>query len=99
MEKIVSFLAAVTGVWKRIAAALPLLAGAGSVLLGAGGLLVEISHAPNGGAIFHILQNLTSDPNAGLIMAGLTALGIHSNHASNVAALKAIPPSPPQTPA
>lgn len=88
MDTIVSILGKVSGIWKKVAAVLPLLAGAGSLLVGVGGLLLELAHSTNAGGALHVIQNLQSDPNTALIVGGLTALGVHTNHTSNVAAIQ-----------
>ncbi len=91
MDTIVNLYASATGIWKKVAAFLPLVAGAGSILVGAGGILNELSSAANAAAALHVAQGLASDPNTAMVIAGLTALGIHSNHADNKAAIAAVP--------
>jgi len=54
-----------------------------------GGLGLEIGHAANAAALLTIMQGLKSDPNVGLIIAGLGALGVHVNHSANVVATQA----------
>ena len=87
MNTIIGWIANLTGIWKKVATVLPMIAGAGSLLVGAGGVLLEVAHAGNAGAALKVIQGLTSDPNTAMIIAGLTAIGIHSNHSSNVAAI------------
>ena len=87
MDTIISLYAGASGLWKKVSAYLPLVLGAGSVLTGLGGILGEFGHAANAGAFFALAQNLQHDPNAALVIAGLAALGIHTNHTGNVAAI------------
>lgn len=84
MDFIINLYAGASGLWKKVAALLPLLAGAGSVLVGAGSILIALSHVANAAAALAVIKSLTaSDPNVIMIMAGLTALGIHTNHTEN----------------
>ena len=104
MDLIATIIGNITGAWKKVAAFLPLVAGAGSVLAGAGGILLELSHSANAGGALAILKGLQADPNTALIVTGLTALGLHQNHLGNVAAIQATQPQaqanplPPSTP-
>lgn len=87
MDMIVNACASVSGVWKKIAAFLPLLLGAGSVLSGLAGFCMEFGHAANAAALLKLAQGLQTDPNTALVLAGLAALGINTNHKSNAAVL------------
>jgi hypothetical protein len=83
----INLYANMTGLWKKIAGWLPLIIGLGTLLSGISGLLLELGHAANVTAILNIFKNLQSDSNTALIIAGLGALGIHTNHASTTAVL------------
>lgn len=102
MDFIVNTYANISGLWKKIAAFLPMVAGAGSVLVGAGNICVEFSKADSAATALHIFQSLTTDPNTAMVIAGLTALGIHTNHTDNKTAIAATQtpsvPIPPATP-
>jgi hypothetical protein len=100
MDFIVNTFASVSGLWKKVAQYLPLLAGVGSVLVGGGSILLALGRAGNAAAAIHVIQGLSAqDPNVIMIVGGLTAMGIHSNHSENKAAIAdattpAVPPKP-----
>lgn len=100
MDTIVNAIAAISGLWKKAASLLPLLVGAGSVLVGAGNIALALGHAADAAAALHIIQGLgAGDPNVMLIVGGLTALGVHTNHQDVVAQVQAAPvPAPAQPP-
>lgn len=87
MDKILNLIAGLTGAWKKVAAWLPLLCGAGSLLLGVGGFLIEVGKAADFASAYHILSAWQSDPNTALVTAGLLALGVHTNHNENKATI------------
>jgi hypothetical protein len=88
MDFITNTIASVTGIWKKIASVLPLIAGAGGVLVGSGSILIQISHSGSASAALHIIQSLNqNDPNVMMIAGGLLALGIHTNHQENKASI------------
>lgn len=92
MDTMINAYASVSGMWKKVAAWLPLLAGAGSVLVGAGSILLSLGHATDAAAALHIVQGLSAqDPNVVLVVGGLAALGVHTNHNDNVAAIASKP--------
>jgi hypothetical protein len=92
MNAFINMYAGASGVWKKIAAVLPFIIGAGSLLCGLGGICLELGHAANAAGMLDVLRGLATDANTAEVLAGLTALGIHSNHAALVAAQ---PPAPP----
>lgn len=88
MNFLVNLYTNATGIWKKVASWLPLISGAASVLIGLGNILLKVGHSQNAGDALNILKSLTpTDPNVMMIAGGLTALGIHSNHQDNVAAI------------
>lgn len=87
MDTLLNLAANVSGLWKKVAALLPLVLGAGTLLVGVGGVLLELGHAGNAAAALKVIQGLQSDPNTAMVLAGLTALGIHQNHTATVAVL------------
>lgn len=88
MDTIINMYAAATGLWKKVAAMLPLAYGAGSVLVGAGSILVQLGHSASTADALHLLGSLDkTNPNVVLIGTGLLALGVHTNHSENAAKL------------
>ena len=95
MNSFINMYASASGIWKKIASVLPFIIGAGSLLCGLGGICLELGHAANAAGMLDVLRGLATDTNMAEVLAGLTALGIHTNHAANAAAITA----PPATPA
>lgn len=88
MDTIINMYAAATGLWKKVASFLPLAYGAGSVLVGAGSILVQLGHSASAADALHMLGSLDkTNPNVVLIGTGLLALGVHTNHSENAAKL------------
>ncbi len=107
MNWIINLYANISGLWKKVAALLPLIGGAASVLIGAGNVLLGLSHASNAAAALNVLKGLNAnDPNVIMVLGGLTALGIHTNHQEHTAAIQAnalaiqapLPQQPPIVP-
>ena len=90
MDIMINLYASLTGAWKKVAHFLPLVIGAGTLLTGIAGFLLEIGHSANASGLLHILQNIQSDPNTALILAGLGALGVHTNHTNNAQQIQSI---------
>lgn len=88
MGTLVNLFASVSGIWKKAASFMPLILGVGSLLGGLAGFCNEMGHAKDAAALLAILQGVSNDPNSALVLAGLGALGIHTNHAANAAALE-----------
>ena len=89
MNTLINLWASANGIWQKISSVLPFVIGVGTLLCGLGGFCLEFGHAENAAAMLTILKNINSDPNAGLVIAGLGALGVHVNHSANVAAVQA----------
>ncbi len=98
MGAIINLYAGASGLWKKIAAFLPIVLGLGSLLSGLAGFCLEFGHAANAAALLALAQKLQSDPNTGLVLAGLAALGIHTNHQDNKAAIIGETVAPISTP-
>lgn len=105
MDAIINLFANLSGLWKKLAALLPLVLGAGSLLSGLAGFCNEFGHAANAAALLSLAQGLQNDPNTALVLAGLAALGIHTNHKANAETIGdhaevinqlATPPEPPK---
>lgn len=91
MDTLINLYAGATGLWAKVAAFLPLVSGAGSVLVGAGSILLQLSHSGSAAGALNVIKSLNAnDPNVILIVGGLTALGIHTNHQQHTAQLAAI---------
>lgn len=97
MDTLLNLYANASGLWKKVATLLPLLLGLGSLLSGLSGLCLELGHAANAAALLAIVQGLQHDPNTGLVVAGLAALGVHSNHQDLKAAVAGTPTAPVTT--
>lgn len=71
-----------SGLWKKVATWLPYLGGLGSLLTGVASICVKASHAPDAAALVALAKGLAdpTNPDAMLIMAGATVLGLHTNH-------------------
>lgn len=95
MNALIDMYANASGIWKKIATVLPFVIGAGSLLCGLGGICFELGHAANAAAMLDVLRGLSTDPNTAEVLAGLAALGIHTNHQTVAAAQTATPPAPP----
>ena len=81
MNLILNLAASASGLWKKVAAILPLVGGAGSILVGVGNIAIQLAACPSAAAMLVIFKGLSStDPNVHLIVGGLVALGIHQNH-------------------
>lgn len=85
MGTLINLYASASGLWKKVAALLPLALGLGSLLSGVAGILLEVGHANNASGLLALVQGLQNDPNTALIVAGLAALGINTNHSVTAA--------------
>lgn len=93
MNVFINMFANASGIWKKAATVLPFIIGAGSLLCGLGGICLELGHAANAAGMLDVLRGLAWDPNTAEVLAGLAALGIHTNHQSAVAAQNPAPPA------
>jgi Na+/glutamate symporter len=92
MDTILGWIANATGIWRKVAGYLPLILGVGTLLSGLAGFCLEFGHAQNATVVLTLLKNLQSDPNMGLVVAGLAALGVHTNHAAHAEAIESLKP-------
>lgn len=90
MNALLSLYASARDFWSKLAPLLPKVGGAGMLLIGVGGYLVEISHAASVGDLLVIAQGFKSDGNLALIMSGLALLGLDAQHQTTKAALAAM---------
>ena len=88
MGTLINLYANASGLWKKAASFLPLILGIGSLLGGLAGFCNEFGHAKDAASLLAVLQGISNDPNSALVLAGLGALGIHTNHAANAATLE-----------